>query len=236
MPPELDRPFDSALGVLGRSARVFGRRLPLYAALMLAVFVPGKMLVQLGCEMADVAPDGVASYLLMDFATLVLSSWTVPAIVHAVTRDAGFGESLAFGRRLWGRMFWAKFKAEMTVTLYSLLLFIPGLMAMARLALVDAVVAVEGAKEPQPLARSSELTAGCRWRVFFVLAPLSLVDLAGSFYLLSAIPGASHSRPLIALVDSLWSVFSVWGTIAILMVYVGRAGLPASPPPKRHRR
>jgi hypothetical protein len=236
MPPELDRPFDSALGVLGRSARVFARRLPLFAGVTLVVFVPGKLLVQLGCAMADIAPDGVVSYLLMDFATLVLSSWTVPSIIHAILRDTGFGDSLAFGRRLWGRMLWARFKAEMTVTLYSLLLFIPGLMAMARLALVDAIVAVEGAKEPQPLARSSELTVGCRWKVFFVLAPLSLIDLAGSFYLLGAIPGASHSRPLIALTDSIWSIFSVWGTIATLMMYVGRAGLPAGPPLKRHRR
>jgi hypothetical protein len=236
MPPELERPFDSAPGVLGRSARLFARRFGLLAAITLVVFLPGKLLIQLGCELFDIAPDGLASYLLMDLGTLVLSSWTVPAIIHAVAREAGFGDSLAYGKRFWGRMLWNKFKVEITVTLYSLLLFVPGLIAMARLAFVDAIVALEGSREEQPLARSGELTAGRRWKVFFVIAPLSLIDLAGSFYFLSAIPGASHSRPLIALIDSVWAIFSVWGTIAVLTMYAGRVGLRTDPPPKRHRR
>jgi hypothetical protein len=234
MPPELDRPFDSVLGVLGRSGRLFASRLGFFAALTLVVFVPGKLLIQLACALFDIAPDGVASYLLMDAGTLVLSAWTIPAAICAVTRNAGLGDSLAYGRRLWGRMLWNKFKVEITITLYSLLLFIPGLIAMAKLALVDAIVALEGAREPEPLARSRELTAGIRWKVFFVLAPLSVVDLAGSFYLLSAIPGASHSRPLIALIDSVWAIFSVWGTLAGLIMYEGRVGPKTNPPQKHH--
>ena len=35
-----------------------------------------------------------------------------------------------------------------------IVMFVPGLVAMTRLALTDAIVALEGEREPQPLARS----------------------------------------------------------------------------------
>src|SRR3954470_3797316 len=238
MPPEFDRPFDSAAGVLGRSARIFAARLPFLAAVTLAVFVPGKLLLQLACAAFDIAPEGLASYLLMDASTLVLSAWTVPAAIYGLLHDAPFAESLANGRRLWGRMLWNKFKVEMTVTLYSLLLFVPGLIAMARLEVTYAIVAVEGGREPQALARSAELTEGRRWRVFLVVAPLGIVDLVGSFYLLGAIPGAAHSRLLLALLDSVWAIFSMWATVAGLLIYIGRVGRPATVanPPRKSQR
>jgi hypothetical protein len=49
-------------------------------------------------------------------------------------------------------------------------------------------------------------------------------DLAGSFYLLGSLPGASHSRWMLALVDSVWAVAGMWMTVAGLMMYVGRIG------------
>ena len=220
MPPELERPFDSAAGLLVRSLRLFLARLPFLAAVTLAVFVPGKLFLQLVCEALDVPPEGLASYLLMDVSDLVLSAWAIPAAIHGLRTGASAGECLRFGRRLWARMLWNKFKVEITIALYTLLLFVPGLIAMARLALTDAVVAVEG--DGEPLARSSELTAGRRWSVFFVVAPLAILDLAGSFYLLGKL-GAAHSRWMLAAVDCAWAVVSMWMTVAGLMMYLGVA-------------
>jgi len=111
---------------------------------------------------------------------------------------------------------------------------------MAKLALTDAVVAVEGAGEPEPLARSAELTLGRRWRVFFVVAPLSILDLVGSFYLLGSMPGAIHSRWMLALFDSVWAVLGMWMTVAGLMMYLGvapkRADVSAGPQRKARQR
>jgi hypothetical protein len=227
----LDRPFDSAPALLGRSARLFFARLPFLAAVTLAVFLPGKLLVQFLCWAMDLPPEGVASYLMMDFSDLVLGSLAIPAAIYGLTSGKPVAESLRYGRRLWGRMFWNKFKVEITVTLYALLLFVPGLIAMAKLALTDAIVAMEGEREPDPLGKSTELTAGRRWRVFFVVTPLALLDLVGSFYLLGALPGGAHSRWMLAMVDSLWAVVGMWATVAGLMMYLGvipkRTGEPA---------
>jgi hypothetical protein len=240
MLPDLERPFDSAAGLLVRSLRVFLSRLPLLATVTLAVFLPGKLLLQLVCYLLDFAPEGLASYLLMDVGDLVLGAWAIPAAIHGLRTGASTAACIRYGRRLWGRMLWNKFKVEITIALYTLLLFVPGLIAMAKLALTDAVVAVEGADEPEPLARSVELTAGRRWRVFAVIAPLSILDLAGSFYLLGSLPGAAHSRWMLALVDSVWAVVGMWMTVAGLMMYLGvapkRADVKASPPRKARQR
>lgn len=233
MQRELDAPFNSAARLLAGSLRLFARRLPFLAAVTLAVFLPGKLLVQLGCAALDIPPEGLASYLLMDLSDLVLASLAIPAAIHGLTSGTRVGPSLRYGRQIWARMLWNKFKVEITIALYTLLLFVPGLIAMSKLALTDAIVAVEGRGEPEPLARSAELTAGRRWRVFFVVAPLGLMELAGSFYLLAALPGAAHSRWMLAVLESLWAVAGMWITVAGLMMYLGivpkRTGVAAGP-------
>jgi hypothetical protein len=232
---DLEAPFDSPAAILARSARLFLRRLPFLAAVTLAVFVPGKTLLQVLCFALDIAPEGLASYLLMDVSDLILSAWTIPSAIHGLVTGEPLGACLRYGRRLWGRMLWYKFKVEITIALYSLLLFVPGLIAMTKLALTDAIVAMQGDREPEPLARSAELTAGYRWRVFFVVTPLSVVDLAGSFYLLGSLPGAAHSRWMLAAVDSAWAVAGMWMTVAGLIMYVGRVGKLPDPPQKARR-
>lgn len=239
MPRDLDEPFDSAAGLLARSLRLFIARLPFLASVTLAVFVPGKLLLQAICFALDVPPEGLASYLLMDVSDLVLGAWTIPAAIHGITTGKPAAACLTYGRRLWARMLWNKFKVEITIALYTLLLFVPGFLAMAKLALTDAIVAIEGRDEPEPLARSAELTAGRRWRVFFVVAPLAVLDLAGSFFLLGSLPGASHSRWMIAMVDSVWAVAGMWMTVAGLLMYLGvaprRAVVAGGPPSKKTR-
>jgi hypothetical protein len=233
MQRDLERPFDSAAALLARSARIFLSRFRFLAAITLAVFVPGKLLLQFVCFLLDVPPEGLASYLLMDVTDLIIGALAIPAAVHGLVFERPVGECLRYGLRLWPRMLWNKFKVEITISLYTLLLFVPGLIAMARLALTDAIVAVEGRGEPEPLARSRELTEGRRWRVFFVVAPLSILDLVGSFYLLGKVPGATHSRWILALVDSSWAVVGMWMTVAGLLMYFGvapkRAGDVAGP-------
>src|SRR4051812_48582027 len=159
MQRELREPFDSAGRLLGRSARVFFTRLPFLASVTLAVFVPGKLVMQVVCWVLDVPPEGIASYLLMDFSNIVLGALAIPAAIYGLTTGRPVVECLRHGRKLWGRMFWNKFKVEITVALWSLLLFVPGIIAMVKLALTDAIVALEPV-EPEPLARSRELTAG----------------------------------------------------------------------------
>ena len=221
----MQQPFDSAPRLLGRSARVFFGRLPFLMSVTLAVFIPGKLVAQLVCAALDVPPEGIASYLLMDFSSLILGSLTIPAAIYGLTTGRPVLECLRRGRKIWGRMFWNKFKVEMTVALWSLLLFIPGIVAMVKLALTDAVVALDE-NEMDPLARSRELTSGIRSRVFFVIAPLMLIDFGGNIAVLVSLPGVAHSRWLLGLADSLLAVVDMWSTVAVLMMYLGRVENP----------
>jgi hypothetical protein len=225
MQRELRQPFDSALGLLGRSARVFFGRLPFLVSVTLAVFLPGKLVAQLVCAALDVPPEGIASYLLMDFSDLVLGSLAGAAAIYGLTTRKGVAASLRRGRQLWARMFWTRIKVEVTIALWMLLLFVPGIIATVKLALTESIVVLED-REPEPLDRSRELTEGRRWRIFFVIAPLLLLDLVGSIGVLSLLPDVAHSRLLLALVDCVLAIVSMWTTVAGLLMYLGVAGTP----------
>src|SRR5262249_43889006 len=114
------------------------------------------------------------------------------------------------------------FKVEITVTLWGALIIVPGVMAMVRLAFVEPVVAMEG--DPDPLARSRELTRGRRWRIFGVMGPLGLIELFGSFVVLNRLEEAVRSRIVLACADSVLAVVSQWMTVAALLMYLGTRG------------
>jgi hypothetical protein len=228
MPRDSAQPFDSAPRLLGRSAAFFFVNLPVLAALTLAVMIPGNLLVQGLCYLLDVPADGILSYVLLEIGDLVFGAFAAGAVIYSVAgklrtgRAPALAESLRWGRRIWLRMLWNEFKMEITVGLWSLLIFIPGLMALVRLFLVLPVAALE-TDEADALRRSEELTRGIRWRIFFVALPLVVIDLFGSFVILDALPGAGHSRLLLALADSALAVAGQWTTVAAVLIYVARA-------------
>jgi hypothetical protein len=221
------QPFDSVLGLLLRSARVFFSNLPFLAAVTLVVFLPGKLALQLGCYVLNVPTDGIASYLLMDASDLILSALVIPAAIYGLVarfrtgRTASLIESLRWGRRQWGKTLWNKFKVEITVTLWGALLLVPGVVAMVRLIFTDAVVAIEADREDDVLRASRVLSRGRGWRIFFVLLPMMILDLVGSFMVLARLQGLTHSRIALALVDSVFSVGGQWTTVIVLLLYLG---------------
>ena len=221
-------PFDSAPRLLGRSAVLFFTRLPAIAAITLAVMIPGNLAVQAVCSLLNVPAEGILSYLFLEMGDLVFGAFAAAAVIYAVAgtlragRTPRLSESLRWGGLCWGRMFWNQFKVEITVGLWTLLLFVPGLMAMVRLFLVPPVVVLEPAGA-DAFRRSEELTRGVRWRVFFVALPLTVIDLVGSYVVLDALPGVAHSRPLLALADSVLAVIGQWSTVAAVLIYASVA-------------
>ena len=95
------------------------------------------------------------------------------------------------------------------------------MVAMVKLVFADAIVAIEADRESQVLERSRTLSRGRRWRIFFVLAPLMLLDLLATYLVLGGLTGVAHSRLAIALADSALSVGGQWTTVAILLMYLG---------------
>ena len=220
-------PFDSAVRLLSRSAGVFFTNLPFLAAVTLTIYLPTKLALQFACYLLDVPTEGILSLLLIDLSDIILSALAAPAIVYGLVtgfrtgRTAGVGESLRWGGRQWGKTLWNKFKVEITVALWGGLLIVPGVVAMVKLILTDAIVAIEADRESRVLERSRTLSRGRRWRMFFVLAPLMLLDLLGTYLVLDGLKSVAHSRLAIALADSALSVGGQWTTVAILLMYLG---------------
>ena len=215
--------FVSPARLLLQTVRLFAARFGLIAAVTLAVFLPGKLLLQFVCEMADIPTGGILAYALLEISDLILGALAVPAVVYGLVagRDPAMTECFRWGRRQWTKTLWNKFKVEITVMLWGALLVIPGIIAMVRLIFTDIIVAVEADREPDPMARSRDLSQGRRWRIFLVLAPLMLADMAANFLILDRIPGATNSRILFAAADSILNVLGQLTTVAALLMYLG---------------
>ncbi len=219
--------FDSAWKLLLASARVYFSNFAFLTAVTLIVFVPAKLAIQLISDSLDVPKGGLAAYLTMDLSDLVLSALAVPAAIYGLLERLRTGHapplsrSLRWGRRQWAKTLWNKFKVEITITLWGALFVVPGFVAMVRLIFTDAIVAIEADKVSAILERSRDLSRGIGWRVFAVLVPVMIVELAGPFLILDAVGGSSAPRPVIAIVDSLLSVGGQWSTVIVLLMYLG---------------
>jgi uncharacterized membrane protein len=206
------------------TAREFVSDFPFLAAVALVVVLPGKLLLQFLLYLADVPPEGIAAYFLFYLSDLLLGALVAPATIYGLTAKLDQGklpplsECLGAGLRLWRRMFWNLIKVEITVGLWSLLLFVPGIIMMVRLSLTDPVAALE-ISEPDPLARSRELTEGHRLRIFLVLLPLGILGLAGTYLAFRWVGWSNYSRWVIALSDSLYAVGTQVAIVAMLLIY-----------------
>jgi hypothetical protein len=222
-------PFHSPPRLLLRALRVFFANIGLIATATLAVFLPGKFALQWIAWLFDVPKGGISAYLIQGAGDLLFSSLAIPAIVYGLIhyfetgRPAALRDCLRWGRRQWLRTLWTQVKVEITVTLWAALLIVPGFFAMVRLAFAPIVAAVEGSREPAILARSAALAQGRRWRIFFVLAPLMILDLVVPFLVLGRVEAATTSRALFALADCALAVTAQLTTVATLLMYLGTA-------------
>ena len=217
--------FASPLPLLRDSLRVFFSNLPFLAAATLVIYLPGKLVTQFLCYLLDIPFAGVLSYFVLEISDLLLSALVVPAIIFGLVhrfrtgRAPALGESLRWGRRQWFKTLANQVKVEITIALWGALLVIPGVVAMVRLTFVDVVVAVEADLEHDVLGRSTRLAQGRRWRIFFVLLPMLVLNLA-AFLALDRV-GAPNSRVAFALADSILAVAGQLATVAVLLMYLG---------------
>ena len=217
--------FASPLPLLRDSLRVFFSNLPFLAAATLVIYLPGKLATQFLCYLLDIPFAGVLSYFVLEISDLLLSALVVPAIIFGLVhrfrtgRAPALGESLRWGRRQWFKTLANQVKVEITIALWGALLVIPGVVAMVRLTFVDVVVAVEAGLEHDVLGRSTRLAQGRRWRIFFVLLPMLVLNLA-AFLALDRV-GAPNSRVAFALADSILAVAGQLATVAVLLMYLG---------------
>jgi len=93
-------------------------------------------------------------------------------------KDAAFGSALAVGASSWGRMWWTRFLTRLSIVLGFLLLIIPGIYLLVRLALVEPVVICERVSGTTAIRRSFELTEERDWEVVILGLVYGIVTIA----------------------------------------------------------
>jgi hypothetical protein len=192
----------------------------------LLVYLPGHLLFQLATYLLNFPSGGLTSLVMLEALDIILGALVAPAAVYGLVRKTpgtSIGDALRWGRRQWMRTLGNQLKVEITIMLYGALLIVPGIVAMVRLTFVPIVIAIEADRESRPLARSRSLAAGRFWRMFAVLLPIAILDMAGSFLLLDRIPKVDDARIFFAISQSLLAVVAQLGTVAALLMYLGIA-------------
>ena len=239
---EIDFPlerFQSVPRLLLRTVTVFGSNLPFIAGATLTVFLPATLILQFLYFLVDVPTGGILSYVLMSAGDFGLSALVVPTILYGLTLKLRDGRlpplaaSFRWGCRQWDKTLWNVFKMEVSILLRCLLLIIPGVITAIDLIFTETIVALEADQTSDVLERSRTLARGHRWRIFWVMLPLSIAGLAGSALVLTPLEGAANSHVLLAVADSLLTLVGQLSTVAALLIYLGiieAKPKPAVPP------
>jgi len=158
----------SVFGKFIESYRLLGSNLLLFGLLVLTVWLPGNILINL--ILFDNPEREAATFRLNQMIEGFFSPIYVGAILHALAemqrgRTVGYSEAISVGLRGWGRLFGARFFTGFFILLGLVALIVPGIILMVQYALLDPIVVLEGRSGPEARSRSKGLTQGRRWQI-----------------------------------------------------------------------
>lgn len=209
---------------------VLGETLSIY----LSGFIPFTVLVALvhapilALELATRADNPLEPNIGAQFAslglTLVLNNLAMAALVYGVFqrlrgRTVGFGECLTRGVQ---RMMPALFGGILTglITFVgTLLLCVPGAIAMTVLYVTVPAIVVEGVGAIEGMKRSAMLTDGSRWRVFFIALGLAIVGMIAGGIIGVATVAALDPATAIVLQWLIGIIATAVGSVASSVIY-----------------
>ena len=155
-------------GKMVMAFRLLFGQLPLFAALVLTIWVPGHLLIDMAVvgnpNQADSA-DGACNW--ANLVEIVFGPIYAAGIITALAaRMAGektsYLEAMRAGLHHWGRLFGARIVAGLLVGLGIVALIVPGLVLAIRFSLIDEVVVLEGARCQESLASAVRSSPGAR--------------------------------------------------------------------------
>ncbi len=185
-------------GKMVMAFRLLFGQLPLFAALVLTIWIPGHLLIDMAVAGNGIPnqADPMKMLQLGQLVEFVFGPIYAAGIITALAaRMSGaktsYLEAMRAGLHHWGRLFGARFVAGLFVLLGLLVFFLPGLILAVRFMLIDEVVVLEGAGAWQSRRRSTQLTLGKALQIFrawvvsialimtFSFSLSKLLDLAG---------------------------------------------------------
>ena len=157
--PEIPRDL---LGKFALAFELLFSHLPLFAALVLSIWLPARLLIWMGAAQTA-GPDRLRILLqLTGLITVLFGPIYAGAIVHTLANAMSgikttYFEAMSAGLRAWGKLLLARLVAALLIVSGLILLVIPGIALAMRCALVDEVVVLEGESSASAPWRSAWL-------------------------------------------------------------------------------
>jgi len=183
-------------GKMVMAFRLLLGQLPLFAALVLTIWIPGHLLIDMAVAGKPNQADSLTALQLGNLVEIVFGPIYSAGIITALAAQmagekTSYVEAMRAGLHHWGRLFGARIVAGLLVGLGIVALIVPGLVLAVRYSLIDEVVVLEGAGARVARQRSSQLTWGKGLLIFragvvsialimtFSISLAKLLDLAG---------------------------------------------------------
>ncbi len=213
-------------GKMVMAFRLLFGQLPLFAALVLTLWVPGHLLIDMSVAGNPNQADTLVVLQLGQLIELVFGPIYAAGIITALAaRMSGekmsYLEAMRAGLHHWGRLFGARLVAGLFVLLGLIALIIPGLILATRFMLIDEVVVLEGAGAWQSRRRSTQLTLGKALQIFRAWEVSIALIMTFSFSLSKLLDLAGLQNHFLAAdaCDCLISVFAVFFNCLLFLYY-----------------
>ena len=213
-------------GKMVMAFRLLFGQLPLFAALVLTIWVPGHLLIGMAVAGNPNQADTLVVLQLGQLIELVFGPIYAAGIITALAarmsgEKTSYLEAMRAGLHHWGRLFGARLVAGLFVFLGLIALIIPGLILATRFMLIDEVVVLEGAGAWKSRQRSTQLTWGKALQIFraWVVSIALMVTFSLSLAKLVDLAGLQNHSLVADACDCLSSVFAVFFNCLLFLYY-----------------
>lgn len=163
----------------------------------------------------------IARLLDNSFGLIVTAGIISIGYTSCLGQPPSFRSGMSVGLRSWGRMWWTRVLVRLSQVVGFLLLIIPGIYLLVRLALAEPVAVCERTAGVTAMRRSFELTEGRFWQVFLLglvfgavfVAAVVCASLPAIF-----IPALDHWL-IAAAVSLMGDLVAAFGTLCFFCAY-----------------
>ncbi len=213
-------------GKMVMAFRLLFGQLFLFAALVLTIWLPGHLLIDMAVARNPNQFDASTVVQLGLLVEFVFGPIYAAGIITALAarmcgEKTSYLEAMRAGLHHWGRLFGARVVAGLFVFLGLLVFIIPGLILAVRFMLIDEVVVVEGTGVTESRQRSSQLTWGKGLQIFraWMVSIALMMIFAFSLTELAVLAGLQNHSLVTDASDCLSSVFAVFFNCLLFLYY-----------------